>query len=299
MIQLLYGNEPYVIQKRKQKVVNALNNKQMNLQTFEGKFDQEVYDACAVYPFLENKRVIVLDVENLSVLDTPLFEKYLSKPVSTTDLVIICRNIDKRVKLFKRLNSKKIAIACDKLDDELLKKTLLCELSHRGANIQEIAMAEFIKRLNYHNEESVNLISMVGFIDNMVSVDKNITLQMVEQYVPKYEEPNVFALSKLLLADTSDALLKEVSMIDSEQSIQTLSLLLRDFRIAYKLKYFDKSALADKPGAIFSSFTDKSVGVLVNCMEIITDTISDIKAGRITNELALKSAGVKLFNTLK
>lgn len=299
MVQVLFGNEPYVILKRKQKIVNSLQNKQMNLQSFEGKFDQNLFNSCILFPFMEDKRVVLLDIDSLSALDTPEFEAYIKKPIPSTELIIICKNVDKRVKMYKKLDSLGFLIPCNKLDSATLRKTILWELSHKGGNIQELAYAELVKRLNYESEDSVNMFSVVGYIDNMLAIDKNITLEMVEKYVPKFEEANVFALSKLLLKDTASDLLKEVDMVDPEDSIKTLSLLLRDFRIAYKLKYFDKSQLANKSGGIFTSFADYSAEVLVNCMQVITDTISDVKTGRTTNNIALKSACIKLFNNLK
>lgn len=298
-IQILFGNEPYVIMKRKNKVINALSNKQMNLQRFEGKFDQDVYNSCMIYPFMEDRRVVMLDVESLSALDNKLFLDYVDAPALSTELVVICKNVDKRVKLYKKLNSLSLLVPCNKLDPDTLKKAIQCELSHKGGNIQEVAYAEFIKRLNYENEEKVNMLSVVGYLDNMLAVDKAITLDMVTTYVPKFEEANVFGLSKLLLKEKSAELLKEVDMVDPDESIKTLSLLLRDFRIAYKLKYFEKSALAEKAGSMFTSYAEYSTEILVECMQIITETISDIKSGKTTNQIALKSACIKLFNQLK
>ncbi len=297
MVKILYGNEPYVIMKRKSKIVDALQNKQMNLQKFEGKFDIDVYNSCLEYPFLEEKRVVLLEAESLKDLDTPLFLEYVEKPVDSTDLLIIVKNVDKRIKLYKKLSSLNVIVPCDKLDNETLRKAIQCEIVKKGGAIQELALAELIKRLNYEDEESVNMLSIVGFLDNMLSVDKGITLEMVDRFVPKYEEANVFGLSKLLLAESSAELLREIEMVDPEESIKTLSLLLRDFRIAYKLKFFDKKDVADK--AAFTSFSQCSTNLIVECMQTITDTIGDVKAGRTTNQQALKLACIKLFNMIK
>lgn len=297
MVKVLYGNEPYVIMKRKDKVVNVLQNKQMNFQKFEGKFDIDVYNACIQFPFLEDKKVVLLEVESLSALDNHIFMDYLNAPVDTTDLLIIAKNVDKRVKIYKKLSSLDIIVPCNKLDTDTLKKAILCELQKKGGSIQELALAELLSRLNYENEESVNMLSIVGYLDNMLAVDKGITLEMVKEYIPKYEEANVFGLTKLLSAESSAELLRELEMVDPDESIKTLSLLLRDFRIAYKLKYFDKKDIADK--AVFSQFSDYSTDFLVESMQTITDTISDVKVGKTTNQQALKLACIKLFNNIK
>ena len=297
MVKVLYGNEPYVIMKRKSKIIDALQNKQMNLQKYEGKFDMDVYNSCLEYPFLEDKRVVLLEVETIKDLDTPLFLEYIEKPVASTDLLIICKSVDRKLKIYKKLSSLEIIVPCDKLDNETLKKAIQCEIVKKGGQIQEIALAELIKRLNYENEPSVNMLSIVGYIENMLAVDKGITLEMVQKYVPKYEEANVFGLSKLLLAESSAELLREIEMVDPDESIKTLSLLLRDFRIAYKLKFFDKKEVSDK--SAFTSFSKCSTDTIVECMQTITDTIGDVKAGRTTNQQALKLACIKLFNLIK
>lgn len=300
-IVLMWGNEPYGIQKRKGKVVSALSMPEMNLQVFEGKFDATVRNACLVFPFMEERRVVVLNIASLDDLDTKEFEGYLKAPASTTDLLILADNVDQRKKLFKTLRSLDMIYPCNKVDDTNLRKVLMYEISQRKAVIQEVAFAEFIKRCDYQNNDTIDLLGMISYIDSMVCVSKEITLDLVTRYVPKYEEPNVFGLTALIKKCDAQALYNELCLVDSssEEQIKTLSLLLRDYRIAYKLKYFEKQELADKPQSIRTSFSDYSMSELLSCMEILTNTVSDIKGGQIASEYALKSACVKLINIEK
>jgi len=300
-ITLLWGDEPYGIEKRKQKIVGTIQMPEMNLQVFEGSFDKVVRNACYVFPFMEPKRVIILNISSLDDISTDDFESYLKKPSVTTELIIIADSVDQRKKMYKTLKDKDILYPCNKVSDEELKKVLSYEIKKRGANIQGIAYAEFVKRLNYHENDDMNLIGMVSFIDSMVSVSKDITLDLVERYVPKYEEANIFGLTQLIKSKDCENLYKEAGLIDSscDEQIKILSLLLRDYRLAYKLKFFDRRELSDKPASIKTSFGDYSMSELISCMEILTGTVTDVKTGRIASELALKSALIKLVNIEK
>lgn len=296
MVSILYGNEPYIIMKRKNKLIDTLHDKQMNFHRYEGEFNAEIYNACIEYPFLENRKVVLLEVEALSAVDKSLFWKYLERPADSTDLLIICKEVDRKTKLYKKLNSLKIIIPCNKMDNETLQNAILYELSQKEGSIQKTALLELINRLDYENESSVNMLSIVGYIDNMLAIDKGITLEMVDRFVPKNESANVFGLSKMLLQKASTELLRELEMISPDEAISVLSLLLRDFRIAYKLKYFEKKEIADK--GVFTSFSGYSTDTLVKCMTTITDTITDVKSGKTTNQQAVKLACIKLFNLL-
>lgn len=296
-IVLMWGDEPYGIQKRKARITGALKMPEMNMQVFEGRFDASIKSACRTCPFLEDTRVVILNISSLDEIDTKDFEEYLESPCGSTELVILAECVDQRKKLFKKLKSLDMIYPCNKVSDADLEKVLMHEISLRGAVIQKIAFAEFIKRLDYQNNDDMNLLGMISFIDSMVSVSKEITLELVGRYVPKYEEPNVFGLTALIKAGDADALYKELSLIDSsaDEQIKTLSLLLRDYRLAYKLKLFEKGEIAEKTQYIRTSFADYSMSELISCMEILTDTIADIKAGRTTGETALKSACMKLM----
>ena len=300
-IQLLWGNEPYGIRKRREKALKGLSLQEMNYSVYDGSFDSAIKNACLVYPFMDSKRVVVLNVSSLSDLETKEFEEYLKAPSATTELLIIADNVDKRKKTFKKLSDLGCVYPCDKVNDNDLKKVLQYEISSRGAQITEVAYAEFCKRCSYQDNDDMNILGMLSFIDSMVSVSKEITPELVERFVPKYEEPNVFGLTALIKKNDVDGLYRELSLIEasSDEQIKTLSLLLRDYRIAYKLKLFEKTEVADRPQSVRTSFSDYSMSELISCMEILTNTIADIKSGKMPSDFALRSASIKLITINK
>ena len=294
MITILYGDEPYGILKRKHKVVSQVTIPSMNLIELSGQFDLDVKNSCETFPFAEEKRVVVLDIDSLKALETKEFEEYLTSPCSTTDLVVVSKAVDQRTKLFKRLKALEVLSPCMKLDENTLKKVILSELASKDARIQTVALAEFIKRMNYAGNKDMNLLQMMGYLNTMVEVNKDITLDMVVKFSPKFEEPNIFILTGLIKSGNSEELYRQISMVSPKDAIGTLSLLFKDFRVSYKLKYFGKEEVGDSR----CSFSDYDTSTLVECMELLNEVIEGIKTGRIAGEQALKLACGKLLTIL-
>ncbi len=291
MIQILYGDEPYGIEKRKKKVISGLSTPQMNFEMRQGKFDIDMQTACLTYPFLDDRKVILLDVESLKALDTKEFKDYLKAPNKTTDLIIIVRNVDQRLKMFKALKEAGLLVPCMKLKSEKELTTVLCaEIKSRGGQITGNAMSEFLKRLNY-SKEGVNLLYAVGFIETLININKDIDEGMVKRYMPSNEEANEFWLSSLIKAKDADNLYKQLSLIPNDEDIKVLSLLLKDYRVAYKLKYFGEKEI----GTARTEFAGLSKEMLNKAMNVITDGIYAIKSGYLPKEHALKSVCSQLL----
>ena len=68
MIKLLYGNEPFLIDCNKNKATDKVIYKDLNLAFFNS-FNQEVLRLALTHPFMEDQRVIVLNIDNLKELD--------------------------------------------------------------------------------------------------------------------------------------------------------------------------------------------------------------------------------------
>ena len=154
MITILYGEslpEPYCIDMRKSAALKEVNTKGINYDSLKGKFTKEVASLARTYPMFEDRRGVVLEVESLKDLDCGAFEEYCTNPAPFTDMVIICQNADKRLKVYKRITSKEgipgvRAVLCDKKDvtRDRLVKTLAYELKQGGASMTNDAMEEFL-----------------------------------------------------------------------------------------------------------------------------------------------------------
>ncbi len=293
MIELIYGNEPYRLDFERQKVVGSVKNSAMNYTLLRGAFTEEVSAACRMFPFFEEKRVVLLDTDSLKDLDTYEFKSYLKNPSPTTDLLVICRNVDTRLKIFKGI--KEMAVPCNKVSTPKdFEKCVLYEVNKAGAKITTGALSEFTRRMNYFEREDVNLLTATEYLRSMASISPDITEDMVKRYVPSYEEVNVFSLSGLIKSHDMDAILKQVNLLNKDRAIPTLSLLLYSFRVAYKEKFFSLSEIGGRQSCFSSCDADK----LCRAIELLTENIAAIKSGFLPEELALKNTLGALTNII-
>ncbi len=291
-ILFLYGNEPYCIDSRKKKALKGVSGDPMNYVTLKGSFDAEVLNTCNTFPFLAERKGVVLDVDTLDDLDTEAFHVYLASPADFTELVIVCRKADARKKLFKKLKEAKIAVECNKVEDQdTFDKVILYELKQAGAQIKPDALLEFGRRINYFGKADQTLMAAVGYILNVTAVTKEIEKEHIETFVPIFAEPDVFSLAKLMASHNLSELYKQVDMIPDSDAIKVMSLLLRNFRVSLKLRMFRKNeVLQQKYSDPFENLSEEK---LLQGLGVLTDGISKIKTGDIPDSLSLRLSCAK------
>lgn len=296
MISIAYGDEPYGIEVKKKKIKDMISIPAMNLSFFSGIFDFEVLDACRTFPCFEEKRGVIMEVDSLSYLDTYEFEEYCENPLDSTELLIVVKNVDRRTSIYKSMEMKGLMAPCMRLKNMLdLKKVIAYELKKRNANIKLDAADLFIKKMNYFENEDVDLLQVVGYLDSCACISNVITTEIVNQVCPSFEGANVFLLTSLINAGNAEELYRQISLIPTKDSIGVLSLILKDFRVAYKLKYFSAEAVSTKRTA----FSTYSKDLLAECIQIITSIIAGIKNGNCTEDQSLPMACARLLSAIK
>ena len=272
-----------------------VSEKDFNLSIHE-IFDENVYELCTTYPIFEDTRVVFLDLDKLSLLDNEYFRAFKKSPTEFTQLLILCRTIDKNSKFAKELKKEGLLVEIQKLKEEYeLKNFILNFLKEHDGFMEPAALKEFIRRENYFEHDAVNLISVTNDLTAMLSLDKNITLNMVTDMVKDMTKENVFSLAKLLERGDVIGLRKELALISPDKAILTLSLLLREYRIAYKASFAPLSDI----GVKYSTLRKLPKKHLLYGMDVCTTMIEDIKTGRVADYLALQMAIGQLINNLK
>lgn len=295
MMKLLCGDEPYIIMKYKEAAVATVVEPDFNLSVFH-KFDAEVYDTLFTYPVMEEKRVVVVDVDNISALNNDFFKKYKDNPSDFSDLIVIIRNADFSTKFAREL--KKSLTICDKLSHEGdLRKEIMSVVNSNGASISEAALKEFIARQNYFERPDINLHSVMNDLQTLLDLSKEISLEMVKHHVKNHDVGNAFLLSKLLLSGNSKELKKQCALISSssDEVFRVLGLLQREFRIAYKEKYFTPTQIDAK----YFNLKSLSKATLIKGMQICAEVTDQIKEGKIEAGIALDYASMQLVNLIK
>lgn len=297
MIKVIYGDEPFFILKHKALLVEHIQAQEMNVSHYEGEFTEDVFNMCSQTPFLSDRRVVFLDTDTLKGLDNKLFSEYLEgKGVSSTDLCVIVREVDKRLKVFKALEGKKVLTEYSKLKDkESLVNEILLMLKKDSARIMPAAMNEFVRRINYFEVPETNLCMVEGYLQTMAAMTKDITEDVVKEVVPVFELPKIFDFARLIRDDNIEELLHQLNLLDSKEAIKIMSLLMREIRIAIKCKHFSAAQIGLRSDAVFSGCGEEA---LLSALQIVTDTIDGIKTGRFTDGIGLKYAFAAVTDVL-
>lgn len=289
MIGIYYGNEPYLIQIEKHKLMRKIQNPEMNL-IHSSSMTEDIVGFLNTFPIMDERRLAVLDIDVLSQLDTADFRSYLENPADSSDLFIMVRSFDMRTKFAKELSKKKLLHECKKLSDiNSVVNYLLPVIKNAGGRITEAAMQEFMTRENYL-EADINLLNVINDLKSLLTIDKDITLPMVKTYIKSNEVENCFALAKMIANQDFVGLKKQSELISGSDSIGVLSLLMREYRIAWKLKVINGFQ------AKYAVFRNLSLEALFQGIDICQKAIDSIKRGAMPADEILNITFMQLAN---
>ena len=163
-------------------------------------------------------------------------------------------------------------------------------LDKRGGRITRDAMTLFLKRENYLECEDITLYHLFSDIERLLSYNSDITAEVVKSLIIENVTENVFGIAKMICNSDITALQKQYDVISNP--IGTLSALLREYRIAYKEKYFPASEI----GVRYITLSDMPKEKLLQGMDIITEAIYGIKVGTLTEAYAFRYVINKLIS---
>lgn len=287
MIGIYYGNEPYLIQIEKHRLMRKIQNPEMNL-IHSSSMTEDIVGFLNTFPIMDERRLAVLDLDVLSQLDTADFRSYLENPSDSADLFIIVRNFDMRTKFAKELSKKELLHECKKLSDiNSVVNYLLPVIKNAGGRITEAAMQEFMARENYLDAD-INLLNVINDLKGLLTIDKDITLSMVKTYIHANEVENCYALAKMIACKDFVGLKKQSELISGDDTIGVLSLLLREYRIAWKLKVINGFHTK------YAVFRNLSLETVYQGMVICQKAIDSIKRGAMPADEVLNITFMQL-----
>lgn len=288
--ELIFGTEPYLIKAYREKVVKGISMPDMNILE-SNQFTDTERDFARQAPFLDARRVLILQFDKLSANE--LLEKYLKEPSAKTDLFLFVKEIDKRLALYKRFPEGGIK-QFDKAP-EMLKRWILGYLKKQNCRITEKAYAELLGRINYEMDD-VNLYHVQSALKKLCSTSEDITPELVKRLVPVNEKEDVFRLIELIDRRETRELFHQADIMlqGGEQNvIGTLSLLLRSYRILYKVNVGGCS-LRDA-GVYYRTYVPNLSGRQAEKgIQIIQEIINGIKGGMYMQDFALRFCLSKL-----
>lgn len=297
MVYLVYGSDPFIVRWNTKNLLKIVENKDFDLRVSEN-MDADVYTYLCQYPMFGEHRGVLLRISKLSDLDkNTYFEKYLKKGEKTPSILVInADSVDTRISLYKRVCKEPgcKVIKCDKLDEKRLTASILKHLNECGARITKDALKLFISRVNYLEIEEVNMYELINTLDKLVQYCKDITVDSVRAVVKENVKDNIFSLTSMLLSGDMASCYKQLDvLLNKRQSpINIFSLLLREFRLAYKADALgvDKTALG-----VYFAPRKLPRAVCVRCMEILNDAVNSCKASIFQDKELVKIVFEQLY----
>lgn len=288
--ELIFGTEPYLINAYRKEVSKGVDMPDINmLET--GQFTETERDFARQAPFMASRRVLILQFEKLQA--NALLEKYLEKPPQKTDLFIFVKEVDKRLAVYKRFPKDGIR-QFDK-DGQMMGRFLLNFVKKNDCKITKQAYEELLYRLNYDMEE-VTLYDVKSALEKLCTTSSEITPELVKRLIPLNEKEDVFRLIRLIDEKRTAELFHQADLMleNGEQNvIGTLSLLLRSYRILYKLSVC--GCTLKEAGVHARTFVPKLTGRQADeGVSIIQDAVNGIKGGKYPLEFALRFCLSKL-----
>lgn len=282
MILLLTGNEPYAISYNKNKYINSIptEGKEMNL-LISSIFDESTIDYCRQYPFLSANRLVVLSLESSSENEQLL--DYIKNETNSTTLIILVRELDKKSKLYKYVSKYGKVDVYNKLTDKQLNAFILNIIKKENGAITEDAFNLLKERIGYADNENCNLFNVEIIIKQLLFIQNKITSETIHILLNPSLNESVFKLASYISKKDKLALYLLDELLNDKTPIEILSVLLRSYRLNYKLSFYENRSNAFVQIGI-SAFQVKDlenipIEIIKKSMTVIEQSIKDVKHG--------------------
>lgn len=220
---LVYGEEPYLIDKFRKKIIDEVETPEFNLME-TSEFTEAEQNFLCQHALFGDKKVLIYRANSLK--ESGEFVKYVSEKGKTTDTYIFVQEVDRRSKVYKMFKKEEVQV---------------------------------FKKLSR-------------------------------------EQENIFLLIQLIMQGKYSDVFRQAELILQNQPnnvIGVLSLLLRSYRLAYKMEvcHCSLSAL----GVNGRTFVPRmSADRCSEAMDVLDDMVNLIKRGTYRPDIALKVALAKL-----
>ena len=312
-VYLFYGKERYLIRQYENRMKETLlppGSEIMNFDLYEGKVvsAENLLYACQTAPFLNDHRLVMVRDSKLFVSGRKADSDYMAGALpdipDSTVLIFVEDDIDKRIRLFKKLGETGCVVEFKTPTDKDLSEWVKVMVKKRGGHIGREAIKSLI-RTTAHNMEalSAEIEKLTGFVGE----GKEINLSDIERICTVALETQIFNLVGAVGEKKPERALDIFSnmILMKEQPLVVLTMIIRQFRLVLQSKILSEKGRSDNEIAKFLSVrgfvvaeclrqanrfkTDELMDALKDCLR----ADMDIKSGRISDKLAVETLIVK------
>ena len=204
-------------------------------------------------PFFADEKIVILDhlldlttakKRNLTDEDLKQFENYLENPSESTRLVIFAEGkLDSKRRLVKLLKRDSQIIEATTPKEQDLKRYFSGQAQELGLHFVGDSLDQLLLKSGYDfGELQKNLALLQAYKE-----DGQITLQDIEEVVPKSLQDNIFDLTQMILKgqiDQARNLVKDLRL-QGEDEIKLIAILLGQFRMFSQVKIFSEEGQSE------------------------------------------------------
>ena len=215
-------------------------------------------------PFFADEKIVILDhlldlttakKRNLTDEDLKQFENYLENPSESTRLVIFAEGkLDSKRRLVKLLKRDAQIIEATTPKEQDLKRYFSSQAQELGLQFVGDSLDQLLLKSGYDFGESQKNLALL----QAYKEDGQITLEEIEEVVPKSLQDNIFDLTQMILKcqiDQARNLVKDLRL-QGEDEIKLIAILLSQFRMYSQVKIFSEEGQSESQ--IVASLSDLS-----------------------------------------
>lgn len=275
-------------------------------------------------PFFADEKIVILDhlldlttakKRVLTDEDLKQFESYLEMPSESTKLVIFAEGkLDSKRRLVKLLKREAQIVEAATPKDHDLKRYFASQAQELGLKFVGDALDQLLLKSGYDfGELQKNLALLQAYKE-----DGQITLEDVEEAVPKTLQDNIFDLTQMILKrqiDQASNLVKDLRL-QGEDEIKLIAIMLGQFRLFTQVKILSEegqtesqivTSLSDLSGRKINPYQVKfalrdsrrlSLSFLKQAMITFIETDYAIKSGQYKKDYLFDLALLKVANSI-
>lgn len=275
-------------------------------------------------PFFADEKIVILDhlldlttakKRNLTDEDLKQFENYLENPSESTRLVIFAEGkLDSKRRLVKLLKRDAQIIEATTPKEQDLKRYFSGQAQELDLHFVGDSLDQLLLKSGYDFGESQKNLALL----QAYKEDGQITLEDIEEVVPKSLQDNIFDLTQMILKrqiDQARNLVKDLRL-QGEDEIKLIAILLGQFRMFSQVKIFSEEGqtesqivanLSDLSGRKVNPYQVKfalrdsrrlSLSFLKQAMTTFIETDYAIKSGTYEKDYLFDLALLKVANSV-
>lgn len=301
-VYLIYGTEDYLKKQSKQKLKSAVlgSSDEMNYSYFEGKTVDplKVIEMADTLPFFSDRRVVIVENSGFFKAANPLGEYIPNMPTSTV-LVFVEKEVDKRNKLFKAVKEKGYVAEMNGMDERSLKIWIVSKLTKEKKKITEQTVNYFLTKTGGDMELiSTELEKLICYaLDREV-----ITMEDIEEVISPQISNQIFQMIDAIASKKQDVALQLYYdlLALKEKPMTILYLITRHFNILLQVKElfalrYDNGTIAKKVGIppfavnkYVSQSRNFKKSVLLEALQTSVDIEEQVKTGRLMDKIGVE-----------